>query len=149
MWYINSIYSIRITSQCRITYLLMATRHWKSVSKYNTKWEILFLKNHRQKASLKSFYKKSKLSLTLDQQSEMLQQCIFIWRWMVRQFWFFVPNLVVNYHLMISYPRQCHIGINVNYWHVIIIAIHMILHFAFSRVELWIIFISYSHNCHM
>ena len=55
---------------------------------------------------------------------------------------------VANDHL-ISYPQQCHIGINVNHWYIIMIAIHLKSLFVFSRAELWIIFISYSLNCHM
>ena len=37
-------------------------------------------------------------------------------------------------------------GINVNQWYIIIITIHIMLLFAFSCAELWVIFISYSHN---
>ena len=44
--------------------------------------EIFFLKNHTQKcgreASSRPFYKKSKLSVFLDQQSEMLRSLFFI-----------------------------------------------------------------------
>ena len=56
-------------------------------------------------------------------------------------------NLVVNYHLVVSYLHQYHIGIKVDYWYVIIIEIHIMLLFGFFRAKLWIVFISYSHNC--
>ena len=55
----------------------------------------------------------------------------------------YCPNLVVNYYLMISYPHQCHIGINFGHWYGIIIAIHITLLFAFSRAEHLTVFISY------
>ena len=34
---------------------------------------------------------------------------------MVRQSRRIVQNLVVNYHLVISYPQQCHTGVNVSH----------------------------------
>ena len=34
---------------------------------------------------------------------------------MVRQACPVVQNLVVNHHLVVSYPQQCHIGINENH----------------------------------
>ena len=43
---------------------------------------------------------------------------------------------------MVSHSQQCHVGINVNHWYVIIISIHIMLLFAFSCAELWIIFIA-------
>ena len=46
----------------------------------------------------------------------------FLCRWMMRQSHSFVLNLVVIYHLVISYPQQRHIGINVNDWYVILIS---------------------------
>ena len=49
-------------------------------------------------------------------------------------------NLVVNYHLVVSYLQQWHIWINVSHWCVIVTAIHITLLFASSRAELWIIF---------
>ena len=58
----------------------------------------------------------------------------------MRQSCSIVQNLVINYHLVVSYPHQCHIGINVSHWYVIIIAIHISLLFVFSRAEDWIIF---------
>ena len=67
----------------------------------------------------------------------------FIYRLMVHQSCSIVQNLVVNYHLAVSYPQLCHIGININHWYVIIIPMHIMLPFSFFRVELWIIFISY------
>ena len=73
----------------------------------------------------------------------------FICRWVMRQSCSIVQKLVVNYHLVVSYPKQCHIGIKVSHWCLIIIALHIMLLFAVSRAELWIILISYSHNCHM
>ena len=54
----------------------------------------------------------------------------FICRWMVRQSCSIVQNLVVNHHLVVSYPQQCHIGIHIDYWDVIIIAIHIMLLFC-------------------
>ena len=65
----------------------------------------------------------------------------FICRWLVRLSCSIVQNLVANYHLVISYTQQCHIGmINVNYWYVITIGIHIILLFAFSQAfELYFI----------
>ena len=67
----------------------------------------------------------------------------FICRWMMHHYCYFAQNLVVNYHLVLSYPQQRRIGINVDYWYVIIIAIHKMLLLTFSRTELWIICISY------
>ena len=55
---------------------------------------------------------------------------------MLRQFCSIVQNLVRNYHLVVSYPQQCHIGINVNRWYAIAIVVHIMLFFVFSRVEL-------------
>ena len=46
----------------------------------------------------------------------------YMWRCMVRQYWFYCPNLVVNYPVVVSYPQQCHIGLNVSYRYIIIIA---------------------------
>ena len=43
-------------------------------------------------------------------------------------------NLVVNYHLVVSYSQQCHIRLSHRCF--IIIAIHITLLFAFSRAEL-------------
>ena len=54
---------------------------------------------------------------------------------MVLQYCSIVQNLV-NYHLVVSCLQMCHIGINVDYWCVIIIAVQIILLFAFSRTEL-------------
>ena len=61
---------------------------------------------------------------------------------MVRQSWSIVQSLVVNYNLVVSYPRQWHIGINVSHWCAIIttIDITLMLLFAFSHPERWIIF---------
>ena len=73
----------------------------------------------------------------------------FICRWMVRQPCSIVQNLVVNYHLVVSWNRQSHIGTNVSLWHAIIIAIHINLLFVFTRAELWIIVASYSNIRHM
>ena len=42
----------------------------------------------------------------------------------------------VNYHLVVSYPQQRYIGININHWYIIIIAIYIMLLFAFSHAEL-------------
>ena len=58
-------------------------------------------------------------------------------------------KLSVDHYLVVSYPHQCHTGNKVSHWCIIIIAIRIMLLFAFSRAELWIILISYSHNCHM
>ena len=44
---------------------------------------------------------------------------------------------------------SCHIGLYISHWCVILIAMHITLLFAFFRAELWIIFMSYSHNCHV
>ena len=44
----------------------------------------------------------------------------FIGRWMVHQCPSIVQNLVANYHLVVSYLQQCHIGI-LGHWGVIII----------------------------
>ena len=38
----------------------------------------------------------------------------FSCRLMVRQLRSIVQNLVVNYHVVVSYPQEWHIGINVN-----------------------------------
>ena len=64
-----------------------------------------------------------------------MQASYFIYRWMARQPCSVVQNLVVNCHLMGSYSQQSHIGINVNHWYVIIVAVHIMLPFAFSRAE--------------
>ena len=79
----------------------------------------------------------------------MIKTGYFICRLIVRQSCSIVQNPVVNYHLVVSYPQQFHIGIKVSHWCAIIIVIYKTLLFAFSRAEHWIIFISYSHNCHM
>ena len=63
-------------------------------------------------------------------------------RWIVHWSCSIVQNLLLNYHLVALSPQECHIGINISHWCVIIIAIHIRLLFAFSRAELWIIFIS-------
>ena len=65
-------------------------------------------------------------------------QCLFITRyfictWIVHQSCSVVQSLVGNYHLVVSYPQQCHIGINVSRWCVIIIAIHITLPYALQR----------------
>ena len=51
---------------------------------------------------------------------------------MMLQYCFIILNLVANYHLVVSYPQQCHIGINKDYCYIIIIPMHIILLFAFS-----------------
>ena len=47
-----------------------------------------------------------------------------------------VQKIVVNHHLVVFYPQQFHIGINVDHWYLIIIVIHIMLLFAFSCAEL-------------
>ena len=64
----------------------------------------------------------------------------FICKWIVHQSSSIVQILVVSYHLVVSYPQQCHNGINVSQINV---SIHITLFFAVSRAELWIIFINY------
>ena len=61
----------------------------------------------------------------------------FICRRIVRQSCSIVENLVVNYHLVVSYAQQGHIGINSNHWYVIIIPIHIMLflHFLMQNFE--------------
>ena len=68
----------------------------------------------------------------------LLASRYFICRWIVRQSCSIVQNLIVNYHLVVSYPQLCHIGINVDHWYVIIIAIHIMLLFVDSLAEIWI-----------
>ena len=55
---------------------------------------------------------------------------------------FYCAKPCCEYHLVVSYPQQCHIGINVNHWCDTIIKIHIMLLFRFSRAELWMIFIN-------
>ena len=55
----------------------------------------------------------------------MLKTRYFTCRRMMHQSCSIVQNLVVNYHLVISYPQQCHIRININHRYVIIIASHV------------------------
>ena len=62
----------------------------------------------------------------------------FIWSWKVCKPCSIVQNLVVTYHLVVFYPQQCHIEISVDQWYVIIIAIRIMLLFAFSCAELLI-----------
>ena len=57
----------------------------------------------------------------------------FICRWMVHQSSSIVQNLVVSYHLVVSYPQQCRNGINVSQINV---SIHITLFFAVSPAEL-------------
>ena len=66
----------------------------------------------------------------------MLKTTYFICRRIMHQSCSIVQNLVVNYHLVISYPQQCHIRININHRYVIIISSHIMLLFVFSRAEL-------------
>ena len=54
----------------------------------------------------------------------------FICRWMMHQSCSIFQYLVVNYHLVVSYPQQCHIRINENKWYVVITAINTILLFC-------------------
>ena len=79
---------------------------------------IIFLKQFKQ-WSYSIRYSKDTLLLF-----KMFLVCTryYMWRCMVRQYWFYCPNLVVNYPVVISYPQQCHIGLNVSYWYIIIIA---------------------------
>ena len=79
---------------------------------------IIFLKQFKQ-WSYSIRYSKDTLLLF-----KMFLVCTryYMWRYMVRQYWFYCPNLVVNYPVVISYPQQCHIGLNVSYWYIIIIA---------------------------
>ena len=63
---------------------------------------------------------------------EMYFKC----RWMVRQYCSIFQNVVVNYHLVVSYPQQCHIGIDLKHCCVVVIAMHIVLLFGFVREEL-------------
>ena len=45
-----------------------------------------------------------------------LRSKYFLSRWMVCQPCSIVQNLVVNYHLVVSYSHQCHTGINVSHY---------------------------------
>ena len=45
-------------------------------------------------------------------------------------------NLVVNYHLEMAYPRQCHIGINLNHLYAIITTMHTMLLFEIFQADI-------------
>ena len=76
----------------------------------------------------------------------------FICRLMVSLDWRFVQNFALNYHSVVSYPRQCHIGINVNHPEVNIIAIHIMFTvciFSCTILNDFYNFINHSHKFHM
>ena len=50
---------------------------------------------------------------------------------MVHQSCSIAQNFVVNHHLVVSYHQQCHIGINVAHWYVIIITYNIAYNIAF------------------
>ena len=68
---------------------------------------------------------------------------IYMEIWIAHQsFGYVLQNLVADYHLMISSNQEIHIGTNINYLCAIIISLYIMLSFAFSCTELWIILLS-------
>ena len=101
------------------------------------RWKNEYVISSHERHKLK--YKKRKLEVKVRETGNSCHKR----RWIMQRFCSIVQNPVSNYHLVDSYTQQCHIGINVDHWYVTIIAIHVMLHFAFSHTELWMILISY------